>query len=97
MRAAIRNVGLEFPIGRITVNLAPADEGRLIPFGRLPGAATSRSQPQEHVTSQCWQSLDYLVGPLHEPLADSESERPAGLARIIETPTPRLAREGTFA
>jgi predicted ATPase with chaperone activity len=29
VRAAIRNAGLEFPIERITVNLAPADEGRL--------------------------------------------------------------------
>jgi predicted ATPase with chaperone activity len=29
VRAAIRNAGLEFPIDRITVNLAPADEGRL--------------------------------------------------------------------
>jgi len=26
---AIRNAGLEFPIERITVNLAPANEGRL--------------------------------------------------------------------
>jgi magnesium chelatase family protein len=29
VRAAIRNAGLEFPIERITVNLAPADEWRL--------------------------------------------------------------------
>ena len=29
VRVAVRNVGLEFPIDRITVNLAPADEGRL--------------------------------------------------------------------
>jgi magnesium chelatase family protein len=34
VRAAIHNAGFEFPIDRITVNLAPADEGRLIPFGR---------------------------------------------------------------
>ena len=32
-QAAICNVGLEFPIDRITVNPAPADEGRLIPSG----------------------------------------------------------------
>jgi magnesium chelatase family protein len=41
LRVAIRKVGLEFPIDRITVNLAPADEGRLIPFGRLPGATVA--------------------------------------------------------
>jgi magnesium chelatase family protein len=29
VRATIRHSGLEFPIERITVNLAPADEGRL--------------------------------------------------------------------
>jgi len=41
VRAAIRNAGLEFSIERITVSLAPADEGRLIPFKRLPGAAVA--------------------------------------------------------
>ena len=39
VRAAIRHSGLEFPIERITVNLAPADEGRFIPFGT--GAAVA--------------------------------------------------------
>jgi predicted ATPase with chaperone activity len=33
VRAAIRNVSLEFPIERITVNLASDDEGQL--SGRL--------------------------------------------------------------
>ena len=41
VRATICKSGLEFPIERITVKLAPADEGRLIPFGRLPGAAVA--------------------------------------------------------
>ena len=41
VRATIRNAGLAIPVALITVSLAPVDEGRLIPFGRLPRAAVA--------------------------------------------------------
>lgn len=44
VRAAIRNSGARFPLGRVTVNLAPADIRKEGPSYDLPIALTIRPQ-----------------------------------------------------
>jgi len=72
VRTAIRNTGLDFPIKRITVNLAPADTRKVGPAFDLPIAigilVCTGALKQEDVQDICFTgelSLDGIVRPVN--------------------------------
>lgn len=88
VRAAIKNCGYEFPMRRITVNLAPADLRKEGPLYDLPIflgiMAASRQLPQP----QPWQafvgelSLDGMLRPVNGVLPMALAARAAGVREL---------------
>ena len=101
VRAAIRNTGLDFPLQRITVNLAPADMRKEGPIYDLPIAVglliASGQLPQESVSGTLCLgelALDGTLRPVNGVLPMLIAARKEGFARIVlqEENTP----EATF-
>ncbi len=103
VRAAIRNAGFEFPIERITVNLAPADlrkEGAAFDLPMAVGilAATGLVKPgrMEHALVMGELSLDASVRPVRGVLPVALHARREGFAPLL-VPAANAAEAGVVA
>jgi len=91
VNSAIRNSGYTFPLGKITINLAPADkrkEGSIFDLGIALGilAVSGQIQPSENMHSFIILgelSLDGYVRPIHGILAILEKAKKIGIQNII--------------
>lgn len=90
VRSAIRNSGFEFPRGRITINLAPADTKKEGPSFDLPIAlgilAASEQFPTELLASTAFLgelSLDGQVKPVPGALASAMAASKHGFHTIV--------------
>ncbi|MFZ5973961.1 MAG: YifB family Mg chelatase-like AAA ATPase [Bacillota bacterium] len=90
VRSAIKNTGMEFPLQRITVNLAPADMRKEGPIYDLPIAvgvlAASGQLPEESVHDLLFLgelALDGTVRPVNGVLPMLIAARKQGFSRII--------------
>lgn len=90
VRAALKNCGFEFPLQRITVNLAPADlrkEGTAfdlaIAAGILAGSGQLRPEPFEGVLVIGELSLNGEVRPVPGVLPMVDKARQRGIKRVL--------------
>ena len=90
VRSAVRNTGMEFPLQRITVNLAPADMRKEGPIYDLPIAvgllAASGQLPHERIDDLLFLgelALDGTVRPVNGVLPMLIAARKQGFTRII--------------
>src|SRR3989440_793510 len=90
VRAALLNSGLEFPLKRLTANLAPAHIRKAGPSFDLALAvavlAASGQVPREELASYalCGElSLSGALRPVHGTVAVADGARRAGYARLI--------------
>ena len=88
VRAAIRNTGYQFPMKRITVNLAPADLkkvgpsydlpiaiGILAASGQVPDSWTAGRQASRHCCTQRSGGCGRRTGPRHRGAPDASRRR----------------------
>lgn len=90
VRAALKNSGLDFPVRRITVNLAPGDLRKEGPSFDLPiaiGLLTASGQiPAERLADKALVgelSLDGSLRPIHGVLTMAFGLRQAGVAELV--------------
>jgi len=91
VNSAIRNSGFEFPLGRLTVNLAPADErkeGSIFDLAIAIGILSVSGQVESKGTLGSFivlgeLSLDGRVRPIHGLLAILEAAKENGITRVI--------------
>jgi magnesium chelatase family protein len=89
VRAAIRNSGFQFPLGRITINLAPADrkkEGTLYDLPILVGLLTASEQlppPGEHSAFLGEISLSGEVRPVRGMLSMALAAKKRGIQELF--------------
>lgn len=89
VRSAIKNSGAEFPLRRLTVNLAPADLKKAGPSFDLPIAvAVLTANEQLHPTPAAWAfvgelALDGSVRPVTGVLAAATDARAHGVTRLF--------------
>lgn len=90
VRAALKNSGFEFPLGRITVNLAPADlrkEGSAFDFAIAIGILACSGQMQLSDIDGCVVigelSLDGQLKPVSGVLSMVHASKTSGFTRIL--------------
>ena len=89
VRAALKNCGFEFPVGRITMNLAPADRKKAGPLYDLPlliSLLKASHQLQCDTADAVFLgelSLAGQVRPVHGVLAMAVAAREAGVRRMF--------------
>jgi magnesium chelatase family protein len=90
VRSAVRNTGLEFPVQRITVNLAPADMRKEGPIYDLPiaiGLLAASGQVDPHSLEDTLflgeLALDGRVRPINGVLPMLIAARKQGVSRIV--------------
>ena len=89
VRAAVRNCGFTFPVGRVTVNLAPADirkEGALYDLPLLVAILKAAGQLDAELEDAAFigeLSLDGTVRPVNGLLAMAIQVRQSGLKRFF--------------
>ncbi len=89
VRAAVKNCGFKFPLGRITVNLAPADkrkEGSLYDLPVLVALLLASGQLEANVSDSAFLgevSLDGCVRPINGLLAMAIEAKKCGIKRLF--------------
>ncbi len=89
VRAAVKNCGFQFPVGRITMNLAPADRRKAGPLYDLPLlvslliASRQLSCQTEDAVFLGELSLSGEVRPIRGALVMASAARDAGFSRIF--------------